>query len=244
MVNKIRTAQEAVADIKDGASIMVGGFLGTGTPEILIDALVEKGVKDLTIIANDGGLPASVTGTTDRGVAKLLSAGMVSHIVASHVGMNPIIGQGMAAGTLRVTLKPQGTLAESIRAAGAGLGGFLTPTGVGTLIESNDEIPVGDMKVTISEKKERITVDGVDYLLEKPLHADFALCRATIADEFGNFMCAKATKTFNHVMAMAADKVIVATEKLVKCGEVDVDTFRTTGVYVDYIVEGEKPWQI
>lgn len=244
MVNKIRTAEEAVADIKDGASIMVGGFLGTGTPEILIDALVKKGVKNLTILANDGGLPASATKTTDRGVAKLLSAGMVSHIYATHVGMNPIIGQGMNDGTLQCTLVPQGTFAERIRAKGAGLGGILTPTGVGTLIQTGEKISTGVREISISTPKQVITLNGVDYLLEEPLRADFALCRASIADTFGNFMCRKATKTFNHVMAMAADTVIVATEKLVQPGEMDVDTFRTSGVYVNYIVEGEKPWQI
>lgn len=229
MINKMRTAQEAVAGIQDGMTVMVGGFLGTGTPEILIDALVEKGVKHLTVIANDGGLPASVTGTTDRGVAKLLSAGMIDHIIASHVGMNPIIGKGMNDGTLKCTLVPQGSLAEKIRAAGAGLGGVLTPTGVGTII---------------ADGKETLTIQGREYLLELPLHADYALCRASICDKFGNFSCAKATKNFNHVMAMAADTVILGAEKVVEIGEVDVDTFTTAGVYVNYIVGGEQPWQI
>nr|WP_315020410.1 3-oxoacid CoA-transferase subunit A [uncultured Aminipila sp.] len=244
MINKIRTAEEAVAGIKDGATIMVAGFLGTGTPEILIDALVKKGVKHLTIIANDGGLPEAATGTTDRGVAKLLSAGMVDHIIASHVGMNPIIGKGMNDGTLQCTLVPQGTLAEKIRAGGAGLGGVLTPTGVGTLIQSGEKVSTGEREITISEKKEVINVDGKDYLLEKPLKADFAFCRATICDKYGNFACAKATKNFNHVMAMAAETVILASEEVVEVGAVDVDTFTTAGVYVNYIVEGEKPWQI
>lgn len=244
MSNKIRTAQEAVKDIKDGATIMVAGFLGTGTPEILIDALVKTGVKHLTIIANDGGLPEAATGTTDRGVAKLLSAGMVDHIIASHVGMNPIIGKGMNDGTLKCTLVPQGSLAEKIRAGGAGLGGVLTPTGVGTLIQSGEKVSTGEREITISEKKEVINIDGKDYLLEKPLKADFAFCRATICDKFGNFSCAKATKNFNHVMAMGAETVILASEEVVEVGAVDVDTFTTAGVYVNYIVEGEKPWQI
>lgn len=225
----MRTAEEAVSGIKDGMTIMVAGFLGTGTPEILIDALVKKGVKHLTIIANDGGLPEATTGTTDRGVAKLLSAGMVDHIIASHVGMNPLIGKGMNDGTLECTLVPQGSLAEKIRAAGAGLGGVLTPTGVGTII---------------ADGKEVINIDGKDYLLEKPLKADYALCRASICDKFGNFSCAKATKNFNHVMAMAADNVLLASEKVVEIGTVDLDTFTTAGIYVDCVVEGEKPWQI
>ncbi len=229
MINKIRTAEEAVAEIKDGATIMVAGFLGTGTPEVLIDALVKKGVKNLTIIANDAGLPASVTGTTDRGVAKLIAAGMVEHLIASHVGMNPAVGQGMNDGSLKCTLVPQGSLAEKIRAGGAGLGGVLTPTGVGTLV---------------AEGKETLTIEGKQYLLELPLKADFALCRATICDKYGNFSCKKATKNFNHVMAMAAETVILASEEVVEVGAVDVDTFTTAGVYVNYIVEGEKPWQI
>lgn len=216
MINKIRTAEEAVAGIQDGMTVMVGGFLGTGSPEILIDALVKKGVKHLTVIANDGGLPASVTGTTDRGVAKLLSAGMVDHIIASHVGMNPIIGKGMNEGTLECTLVPQGTLAERIRAAGAGLGGVLTPTGVGTII---------------ADGKETINIDGRDYLLEKPLFADYALIRASICDEFGNFTCYKATKNFNYVMAMAAETVAIAAEELVKVGEKDPDTFAASGIF-------------
>lgn len=244
MSSKIKTAQEAVAPIQDGATIMVAGFLGTGSPEILIDALIEKGVKHLTIIANDGGLPASVTGTTDRGVAKLLSAGMVDHIIASHVGMNPLIGKLMGEGTLQVTLVPQGTLAERIRAAGAGLGGVLTRTGVGTLIQTGEPVSVGEREVTISEKKEVLNIDGVDYLLEKPLHADFALCRATICDTYGNFSCRKATKNFNHVMAMAADTVLLASEEVVEPGSVDIDTFNIAGVYVNSVVGGEKPWQI
>lgn len=229
MINKIRTAEEAVAGIQDGMTIMVAGFLGTGSPEILIDALVKKGVKHLTVIGNDGGLPASVTGTTDRGIAKLLSAGMVDHIIASHVGMNPAIGKGMNDGTLKCTLVPQGSLAEMIRAKGAGLGGVLTPTGVGTIV---------------AEGKETLTIDGKDYLLEKPLAADFALCRASVCDKSGNFSCAKATKNFNHVMAMAADTVLLASEEVVEVGAVDVDTFTTAGIYVKYIVGGEKPWQI
>lgn len=229
MIDKIKTAQEAVAGIKDGDTVMVGGFLGTGSPEILIDALIEKGVKDLTVIANDGGLPASYTKTTDRGVSKLLSAGMVKHVIASHIGMTPLIGQGMHDGTLEVTLVPQGSLAEKIRAAGAGLGGVLTPTGVGTLI---------------AEGKETLTIDGKEYLLEPPLHADFALIRASKADKYGNFVSALATKNFNYVMALAADTVAVATEELYDTGELDPDIYHMSGVLVDYVVGGEKPWQI
>ena len=237
MINKVKTAQEAVSVIEDGASVMIGGFLGTGSPEILMDALVEKGVKHLTVIGNDGGLPAGTYGAkTARGIGKLLEKGMINHIVASHVGMNPLIGQGMINGTLECTLVPQGTLAEKIRAAGGGLGGVLTPTGVGTPIETE--------KDEMGMEKQVVMIDGEKYLLERPLHADFALIRASVCDRFGNFMCAKATKNFNYVMALAADHVIVATEKLVDVLEEDPDKFAISGVVVDTIVEGEKKWQI
>ncbi len=237
MINKVKTAQEAVSVIEDGASVMIGGFLGTGSPEILMDALVEKGVKHLTVIGNDGGLPAGTYGAkTARGIGKLLEKGMINHIVASHVGMNPLIGQGMINGTLECTLVPQGTLAEKIRAAGGGLGGVLTPTGVGTPIETE--------KDEMGMEKKVVMIDGEKYLLERPLHADFALIRASVCDRFGNFMCAKATKNFNYVMALAADHVIVATEKLVDVLEEDPDKFAISGVVVDTIVEGEQKWQI
>lgn len=230
MLSKLTTAEKAIEAIKDGDTIMVGGFLGTGSPEILIDALVKKGVKDLTVIGNDAGLPVGTYGAkTARGIGKLMEAGMVKHIIASHVGMNPLVAEGMNNGTLECTLIPQGTLAEIIRAAGAGLGGVLTPTGVGTII---------------AEGKETITIDGKDYLLEKPLKADFALVRANECDEFGNFRCNLATKNFNTVMATAADTVIVAAEQVNKIGEKDPDTYTTSGVYVDHVVGGEEKWQI
>lgn len=237
MINKMMTAEEAVAGVKDGMTIMVGGFLGTGSPEILMDALVKKGVKDLTVIANDGGLPAGTYGQESaRGVGKLLEAGMVKHIVASHVGMNPLIGEGMVNGTLECTLVPQGTLAEKIRAASYGLGGVLTPTGVGT--------PVQEEADELGRKKEVIEIEGRKYLLEMPLKADYSFIRASVADKFGNYMCAKATKNFNYVMAGAADKTIIAAEKLVEIGAEDPDKFVVAGVLVDGIVEGEKRWQI
>lgn len=230
MINKMRSAEEAVSAIKDGDTIMIGGFLGTGSPEILIDALVAKGVKNLTVIGNDGGLPAGAYGKeTARGIGKLIEKGMVKHIIASHVGMNPLIGEGMNNGTLECTLVPQGSLAEKIRAAGAGLGGVLTPTGVGTMI---------------AEGKETILIDGKEYLLEKPIKADYALIRASECDEFGNYRCNLATKNFNYVMATAAETVIVASEKVNKTGEMHPDTYAVSGIYVDYIVGGEKPWQI
>ena len=226
MADKIMTAQEAIADIKDGAVIMVGGFMACGTPEILIDALVEKNVKNLTIICNDAGVPG-------RGVGKLLTNGQIKTLIASHVGLNPEVAARMNTDVeedkLECILIPQGTLAERIRAGGAGLGGFLTPTGVGTIV---------------AEGKQVINVDGRDYLLEKPLKADFALIRGSVTDKFGNTIYNGTTQTFNPMMATAAETVIVGACEVVEVGELDPNNVRTSGIFVDRIVEGEKPWQI
>ena len=226
MKNKIMTAQEAVAGIKDGASIMVGGFMACGTPEILIDALVEKGVKNLTIICNDAGVPG-------RGVGKLLSNGQIKTLIASHVGLNPEVAQRMNTDVpedkLECILVPQGTLAERVRAGGTGLGGFLTPTGVGTIV---------------AEGKQVINIDGRDYLLEKPLKADVALIRGSVTDKFGNTTYNGTTRTFNPMMATAAEYVIVGACEIVEVGEIDPNNVATSGIFVDAIVGGEKPWQI
>ncbi len=226
MKSKQLTAEEAIANIQDGATIMVGGFMACGTPEILIDALVEKNVKNLTIICNDAGVPG-------RGVGKLVTNGQIKTLIASHVGLNPEVAQRMNTeieeDKLECILVPQGTLAERIRAGGAGLGGFLTPTGVGTIV---------------SEGKQIIQVDGRDYLLEKPLKADFALIRGSVTDEFGNTTYNGTTRTFNPMMATAAEYVIVGTCEIVKTGELDPNNVMTSGIFVDAIVGGEKPWQI
>ena len=222
MKNKLKDVKSAVESIKNGASLMVGGFLGTGTPEILIDALVEKGVKDLTIICNDSAFP-------NRGVGKLIVNKQVKKIITSYIGANPESSKQMNEGTLEVELVPQGTLAERIRAAGSGLGGVLTPTGVGTVV---------------AEGKQILNIDGKDFLLEKPLHADFALIRASVCDKFGNCVYNKSTKNFNPVMATAADTIIVGCEKLVETGEINPDMVMTPSLFVDIITEGEKPWQI
>jgi len=226
MKNKIMTADEAVAGIKDGASIMIGGFMACGSPEVLIDALVRKNVKDLTIICNDAGVPG-------RGTGKLLSNGQIKTLVASHVGLNPEVASRMNTDVeedkLECILVPQGTLAERVRAGGAGLGGFLTPTGVGTIV---------------AEGKQVINMHGRDYLLEEPLRAEYAFIRGTVTDEFGNTMYNGTTRTFNPMMAMAADHVIVGTCKIVKTGEIDPNNVVTSGIFVDSIVGGEQPWQI
>lgn len=237
MINKIITAKEAVSGVESGMTIMIGGFLGTGSPEILIDAIVKKGVRALTVIGNDGGLPTGAYGNkTARGIGKLLEAGAVSHIIASHVGMNPLISQGLNNGTLKCTLVPQGTLAEKIRAAAYGLGGVLTQTGVGTLVQEEPD--------ELGRKKDVVELDGVKYLLERPLKADYAFVRASVADRFGNYTCVKATKNFNYVMAGAANHTVLATEKLVDVGAEDPDKFAVAGVLVESIVEGEETWRI
>lgn len=226
MYKKMRTAREAVAGIGDHSVVMVGGFMATGTPEILIDALVEKGSKNLTIICNDAGVPG-------RGVGKLLTNGQIKTLIASHVGLNPEVAQRMnsedEAEKLECILVPQGTLAERIRAGGTGLGGFLTPTGVGTIV---------------AEGKQVLELNGRKYLLEEPLKADFALIRGSVADEFGNIIYNKATRNFNPLMAMAAETVILGTEEIVAVGEIDPNYVMTSGIFVDMIVGGEKPWQI
>jgi acetate CoA/acetoacetate CoA-transferase alpha subunit len=225
MKNKCMTASEAVSGIFDGATIMVGGFMACGSPENLIDALVKKNSRNLTVICNDAGVPG-------RGVGKLLSNGQIKTLIASHVGLNPEVAQRMNTDVdsdrLECILVPQGTLAERVRAGGAGLGGFLTPTGVGTIV---------------AEGKQTVTVDGRDYLLEKPLRADFALLRGTVTDKFGNTTYNGTTRTFNPMMATAADYVIVGTCEIVEIGEIDPNHVVTSGIFVDAIVGGEEPWQ-
>jgi acetate CoA/acetoacetate CoA-transferase alpha subunit len=227
MINKVKnSAAEAVAPVYDGAAVMVGGFMGCGTPETLIDALVKKDVKNLTIICNDGCVPG-------RGVGKLITAGQVKTLIASHVGMNPEVAERMnAAGgaeKLECILVPQGTLAERIRAGGAGLGGVLTPAGAGT---------------AAAEGKQVITVDGKDYLLEKPLRAGFALIRASKIDRAGNVVFYGTTRNLNPLMATAADYVIAGACEIVETGEIDPETVHLPGLFVDAITGGETPWRI
>jgi acetate CoA/acetoacetate CoA-transferase alpha subunit len=226
MKNKLMTADEAVRNIGDGATVMIGGFMACGTAEILVDALVRKGSRNLTIICNDAGVPG-------RGTGKLLSNGQIKTLIASHVGLNPEVAERMntddPARKLDCKLVPQGTLAERIRAGGTGIGGFYTPTGVGTIV---------------AEGKETKEIDGVKYLLELPLRADFALIRGNITDKFGNTWYNGTTRTFNPMMAAAADYVIVGAVEIVEPGEIDPNNVVTSGIYVDAIVGGEKPWQI
>lgn len=211
------TAEQAAAYVKDEMTVMVGGFMSNGTPQILMDALVKKGVKNLTIIAND-------TGTPNDGIGKLIAAGAVKKLIASHIDLNRQTGQLMNDGVIEVCLVPQGTLAEQIRAAGAGLGGVLTPTGLGT---------------AVAEDKETVIVDGKTFLLEKPLRADVALLRGSIIDEDGNIFYKGTTRNFNPLMATAADIVIAAAEEIVPAGEIQGESVVTPGIFIDYIVGGE-----
>lgn len=207
------TLEEAVSKIKDGMTIMVGGFLAVGAPVQIIDALVAKGVKNLTIICNDTAFP-------DKSLGKLVVNHQVKKLYVSHIGTNPETANQMNAGELEIEFCPQGTLAERIRAKGAGLGGVLTTTGIGTIVEKG---------------KEKIKVDGKEYLLEKPLGADVALIGASISDEEGNLIYRGTTQNFNPTMATAADLVIVEAEKVVKTGTLAPESIHTPGIYVDYI---------
>jgi len=218
MRNKIITVDEAMKYIKDGSRLMIGGFMSVGTPEILMDAIVKKGVQNLTVIANDSG-------TLDTGIGKLISAKQVKYLIASHIGLNAETGKQMTSGELEVELVPQGSLAEKIRAGGAGLGGVLTPTGIGTEVEQ------GKIKIILEEK---------EYLIELPLKAEVALIRGSIVDKSGNVYYNATTKNFNPLMATAADIVIVAAEKIVEDGELDPNCIMTPGIFVDYIVGGES----
>lgn len=217
-MNKIVTIEEAISHVKDGSVIMVGGFLAGGSPEKLIDALVAKGVKDLTLICND-------TAFVDKGVGKMVVAKMFKKVIVSHIGTNPETGRQMIANETEVDLVPQGTLAERIRSAGAGLGGFLTPTGVGTIVE---------------EGKEKMVINGMEYLLELPLKADVALIYADKADKFGNLVYAGSKSNFNPLMATAADVTIAEVGEVVEIGEIKQIDVKTPGIFVTYIVNGGK----
>lgn len=206
--------EQAVAMIPDGASVMIGGFMGVGTPERLMDELTRQGKRGLTVIANDTAVPG-------RGIAKLVTAGSVRKAIVSHIGLNPETQKKMIAGDIEVELIPQGTLIERIRAAGYGLGGVLTPTGVGTLVEQG---------------KQKLEVDGKPYLLETALHADFALVEAFLSDYYGNLVYALTSRNFNPVIAMAATTVIVDAAHIVPVGMISPDHVVTPAVLVDFVI--------
>ena len=212
--------------IPDGATIMFGGFLGCGSAHHVIDALAKSGKKDLTVIGNDCGMATGPNGDL-YGVAKLVHNHQVKHVIATHVGMTPDVAtQSMVEKTLTVDLIPQGSLAEMIRAGGAGLGGVLTPTGVGTIVE--------DSPFCLGKQ----TIDGKDYLLMKPIRADVAVVNAHMIDKFGNMWYKGTTRNFNIVMATAADLVIAEADHVVEIGDIQPENVVTSGAFVNYIVDG------
>lgn len=214
-MSKVISIEQATEKIKNSSVVMIGGFLAVGTPEHLINAMVEKGYKELTVIANDTGFP-------DRGIGKLIISRQVKKVIVSHVGTNPETGRQMNSKELEVELSPQGTLIERIRSGGAGLGGVLTPTGVGTVV---------------AEGKPTITIEGRTFLLEKPLRADVSLVKAHKADTDGNLIFRRSTRNFNAQIATAAEVVIAEVESIVPVGEMDPDAVMVPGLFVDYIVQ-------
>ncbi len=216
--NKVITAKQAAKMVTDGMTIMVGGFTFVGHPYKLAEALIEEGVKNLTLIANDNVSPI-------YGAGKMVVNKQFKKIISSHIGRNPETGRQMNAGETEVVLIPQGTLAERIRCGGAGLGGFYTPTGIGTEIE---------------EGKEKRVINGKEYLFEEPLRADVALLKANIADKAGNLFIRCTAKNFNPIMAMAADLVIAQVDKIVEVGDLDPELVTISGILVDYIVRGDE----
>jgi acetate CoA/acetoacetate CoA-transferase alpha subunit len=217
-MNKIITIEEAVSKIQNGMILMIGGFLGAGSPHSIIAELVKKGVKDLTIICND-------TAFADRGLGQLIANRQVKKVITSHIGTNAATIEQYNKKEIEVEFVPQGTLAERVRSGGAGLGGVLTPTGIGTVVE---------------EGKQKITVNGKEYLLETALRADVALLGASIADKMGNLHHKGTTQNFNPLMATAADLVIAEADEIVEIGEISMENIHTQGIFVDFIVKANK----
>ncbi|WBU54197.1 CoA transferase subunit A [Paracoccus sp. SCSIO 75233] len=207
-------AHDAADMIPDGASLLIGGFMGVGSPHRMIDALVARKAKALTVIANDTARPGF-------GIGKLISAGAVVRVITSHIGLNPETQKGMIDGTIAVELVPQGTLVERIRAGGMGLGGVLTATGVGTEVE---------------EGKQVVEVEGKKFLLETPISADFSLLAAAQADYVGNLAYSLTAHNFNPVMALAGDTVIAESDTIVPVGVIPPDAVKTPGVLVDHLL--------
>jgi acetate CoA/acetoacetate CoA-transferase alpha subunit len=215
---KLIQCDELSPRFRSGMRLMFGGFMGVGTPSGLVAALLAAEVTDLTLIGND-------TATADSGVGPLIAQHRVKHLIVSHIGGNPLAGQQMIAGTLDVELVPQGTLAERIRCGGAGLGGVLTPTGLGTSVQDGKTV---------------VNVGGRDYLLELPLRADVAIVKAHRADHMGNLTYYRSERNFNPLIALAADIVIVEVEEIVDTGAIDPDQVVTPGALVDYIVASQR----
>ncbi len=217
-MKKAISPQAAAELVPDGASIMIGGFMGVGTPRRMIDALVASGKKNLTLIANDTAMPG-------RGIGKLIAARAITRLVVSHIGLNPETQRQMNDGSLEVDLMPQGTLIECIRAGGMGLGAVVTPTGLGTGLE---------------EGKQILEIDGKRFLVERPIRADFALIAARQADYLGNLEYSLTAQNFNPTMALAADTVIAEPEHIVPVGVIPPDSVRTPAILVDHLIERSR----
>ena len=214
-MSKFISIEEAVSKVKDGMTIMVGGFLANGTPNKIVDALAKSGVKNLTLICNDTAYP-------DKGVGQLIANKQVKKLFVSHIGTNPHTSEQMNSGELEIEFCPQGSLAERVRAGGCGLGGILTQTGMGTIV---------------AEGKQIVNVDGKDYLLEKPLRADIALVGASLGDKAGNLVYRGTSQNFNPLMASAAELVIAEINELVEVGEIAAENVKTPSIMVDFIIE-------
>ena len=222
MIQKpVIAAAEAARLVKDGMTVHVGGFLGCGSPEGIIAALAAQKTKDLTLVCNDTAILDQKSGRV-TGVAPLVANKQFSRMIVSHIGTNPETQRQMNEGEAEVVLVPQGTLAERIRAAGAGLGGFLTPTGVGTEVEAG---------------KQKLTVGDRVFLLELPLPGDVAILKARRADKAGNLQYSKTARNFNPLMATACAVVVAEVEEIVEIGEIDPDQVHTPSIFVDYLVK-------
>ena len=218
MKNKIITQERAAGLVKDGMTVMLGGYLGCGTPHGIIGLLVKNNVRNLTVISNDATYPS-------QGVGRLFENKQVERFIGSHIGTNPEVGRQMTCGECFVDLIPQGTLAERIRCGGAGIAGFLTPTGIGTIAEVGRQI---------------MELDGKKYILERPLRADVAILSARCADKNGNLFFAKSSRNFQPLMATAADIVIVEADEIVEPGDIEPECVHTPSIFVDYITEARK----
>jgi acetate CoA/acetoacetate CoA-transferase alpha subunit len=214
-INKVGSIEEAMFHIQDGCTIMFGGFGGIGNPPTIINGILEKGVNDLTLIGNDSGFP-------DIGIGRLVSQGRANRLIVSHIGSNPVAGQLMMEGKMKVEFSPQGTLAERIRAGGVGLGGVLTDIGLDSMVE---------------EGKQKVTVNGREYLLESALTADIAIVYAKKADTFGNLIYETSARNTNPLVAMAGKYTIAEVEEIVEIGELDPERIVTPGIYVDLVVK-------
>lgn len=215
MNKKIISVKEAAKLLKPGQTVMFGGFLSVGGPNVIVDEIVNNKTDNLTIIAND-------TAFVDKGIGKLIVNKQIKKAIVSHIGTNKETGNQLNSGELEIELSPQGTLAERVRSGGYGLGGILTPTGIGTVV---------------ADGKQVIKVDGNEFLLEKPLRADIAFVKGAKADKLGNIICSKSTRNFSPLMAFAADIVVAEVEEIVEVGELDPDHIHIPHVLVTYIVK-------